>query len=84
LFELLFEAVPLVEVMQSLLLEIRILESAYFGDETQKNQRKVFRSPYRCGVSKRLLERFFPPEFLEIKTTDTSLSQTSDLGAFGA
>jgi len=36
MFELSFEDVPLVEVMQCLLLGLRILESANFRDETQK------------------------------------------------
>ena len=88
MFELSFEDVPLVEVMQCLLLGLRILESANFGDETQKIRGKIFRLPRRCGVSNRILEPFFrrsfPSEFIEIKTTGASTSQTNDLGACDA
>ncbi|HIM36341.1 MAG TPA: hypothetical protein EYM33_12500 [Pseudomonadales bacterium] len=88
MFELSFEDVPLVEVMQCLLLGLRILESANFGDETQKIRGKIFRLPRRCGVSNRLLEPFFrrsfPSGFLAIKTTETSINQGNDLGACDA
>ena len=88
MFELSFEYVPLVEVMQCLLLGLRILESANFGDETQKIRGEIFRSPGRYSVSNRLVGLFFrrnfPSKFLAIRTTETSMSQTNNLGTFDA
>ncbi len=45
MLELLFEDVPLVEAIQCLLLGLGIVESAHFGDETQRIGARYFDCP---------------------------------------